>query len=1095
MAVVLFTDLVGSTELRGRLGEEAADELRRRHDQLLSRAVEAHNGRVVKGLGDGIMATFSGASEAVAAAVAIQQGIDRLNRSGKEAVPLAVRVGLSAGDVSFEHDDVHGTPVIEASRLCGAARGGEILASEIVRWLGGAQDALSLTPVGSLELKGLAAPVPAVRVEWQPAPGSAIPMPMLLTDIGRIFVGREAELDRLGQLWKEAAAGERRIALVAGEPGVGKTRLAAELAIRAHRDGAIVLAGRCDEDLGVPYQPFVEALRHFADHNPSAELAERLGRYGGELARLVPELQGRLPDIDPPLRSDPETERYRLFDGVTGWLTAVSGENPLLLVLDDLQWAAKPTLLLLRHVLRSPETLRVLVVGTYRDSEIGRGHPLLELLADLRRIAGFQRLPLAGLDEIAVAALLEEESGGQNLDDRGQELARRVWQETEGNPFFVVELLRHLGDSGAFSQPEARRTGAGSPEEPAIPEGIRDVVGRRLSRLSDETNRLLACAAVFGLEFEPLAVERAGPFPEQVVLNALAEASSGRLIVDVAGPVPRCRFVHALVRATLYDELTGVARAALHRKAAEAIEAIHGGDADDYLPALAHHWSRAATPSPETHKAVTYAARAGHRALAQLANDEAVAFYRQALDLLDGAGPATDGAQRVNLLISLGEAQRRAGEGSYRDTLLSAARLAQHRGDTAALAGAALANTRGHLMSVFGAVDHETVAVLEAAIAASASGTAEPAMRAKLLAILALELTFAGDWSRCLDLSDQALAMAHRLDDAETLAQVLLARFFPAHLPGLLEERLANTAELLDVAAAVADPALAARAHLLRARAALESGDTDEADRCFQIGESLSVPLGQPTLRWQVTYLQAAREIVAGRFSTAEQLLAESRQLGRLAGQADAEWIFALQAVQLRRAMGRIDADTVTLVEETAGPLRLTATVVAVGLCHLGRFDDARRALDRLGPTSVPIDPWWLFAMTNLASVAARLGARAHAAALASALRPYATQAIPYAAQPTPSVAHHLGLMATTIGRYAEAETWFASAVDAHDRLHAPHWVAGSEVEWGRMLLARDEPGDAQRARQLLVKASMTARQLRLTELEQDAFTLLQACP
>src|SRR5947208_50577 len=183
---------------------------------------------------------------------------------------------------------------------------------------------------------------------------SAIPMPALLTDVGRIFVGRDTELERLGQLWKEAVAGERRVALLAGEPGVGKTRLAAELATRVHQEGAIVLAGRCDEDLGVPYQPFVEALRHFADHIPSEQLRPRLGRYGGELARLVPELAEQAPDLPPPLRSDPETERYRLFDGVAAWLSAASPEEPLLLVVDDLQWAAKPTLLLLRHVVRSP---------------------------------------------------------------------------------------------------------------------------------------------------------------------------------------------------------------------------------------------------------------------------------------------------------------------------------------------------------------------------------------------------------------------------------------------------------------------------------------------------------------------------------------------------------------------------------------------------------------------------------------------------------------------------------------------------------------------------------------------------------------------
>ena len=318
-AIVLFTDLVGSTELRSRLGEAAAEVLRRQHDVLVDRRGRRKRGTVVKNLGDGIMATFAGASDAVEAAVAFQQAIVRHNRAGDTA--MEARIGISAGDVVVENDDCFGTPVIEAARLCAAARGGQILASEIVRWMAHAGEE-TFTPVGSLELKGLSRPLPTVQVNWQPAAQSPVPLPTFLTDIGKIFVGRDGQLDRLGQLWKEAAAGERRVAFLAGEPGVGKTRLAAELAPRVHDEGATVLAGRCDEDLGVPYQPFVEALRHFADHAPGLE--ERLGRYGGELARLVPELAERVPRLAEPMRSDPEMERYRLFDAVAAWLTATS---------------------------------------------------------------------------------------------------------------------------------------------------------------------------------------------------------------------------------------------------------------------------------------------------------------------------------------------------------------------------------------------------------------------------------------------------------------------------------------------------------------------------------------------------------------------------------------------------------------------------------------------------------------------------------------------------------------------------------------------------------------------------------------------------
>jgi class 3 adenylate cyclase len=611
-AIVLFTDLVGSTELRSRLGEQAAEELRRKHDRLLTEAVEARGGRVVKGLGDGIMATFSGAADAVAAGVQIQQTIDRLNRSGGSPAPLAVRIGISAGDVTFEDEDVHGTPVIEASRLCAVAEGGAILAADVVRVLAGSAEGRRCVPVGPLELKGLPDPVAAVRVDWEPLVGSPVPLPALLTDIGRIFVGREAQLERLEQLWKEAAAGELRVALLAGEPGVGKTRLAAELAIQVHERGAMVLGGRCDEDLGVPYQPFVEALRRFVNHAPEAELPDRLGLHPGELVRLVPEVAARLPELPPPLQSDPETERYRLFDAMASWLAAASSDEPVLLVLDDLQWAAKPTLLLLRHVVRSPESMRLFVLGTYRDTELGHDHPLVELLADLRRQGDVERLSLPGLDQLGVVAFMAH-AAGHEMDDEGLALARAIHEETEGNPFFVREVLGHLTETGGIEHQEGRWVTSASIDELGIPEGVREVVGRRLSRLSAEANAALRVAAVIGTEFEIPVLQTAGNLDEDVLLSSLEEAISARLVAEALGPTARYRFAHAIVRDTLYEELTAARRVAIHRKVAEGIEALYAGALDDQLPALAHHWARATPPAVETTPAVDYARRADDR--------------------------------------------------------------------------------------------------------------------------------------------------------------------------------------------------------------------------------------------------------------------------------------------------------------------------------------------------------------------------------------------------------------------------------------------------------------------------------------------------
>jgi class 3 adenylate cyclase len=508
-AIVLFTDLVRSTELRSRLGEEAAEVLRHRHDDLVTGVVEANRGRLVKHLGDGVMASFTGASDALAAAVGIQQALDRHNRSGASGVPLEVRIGVSAGDVAFEEADCFGTPVIEAARLCAAATGGQILVTDVVRLLAGTGGGYDLRPVGPLDLKGLPAPVSACEVAWEPLPAPFLPMPPLFTDIGRIFVGRGRELERLEQLWKEGAAGELRVAFLAGEPGVGKTRLAAELAREVHEEGATALAGRCDEDMGVPYQPFVEALRHFLDFTPDGDLPQRLGRYGGELTRLVPELTARLPELPPPLCSDPETERYRLFDGVAAWLAALSSDRPLLLVLDDLHWAAKPTLLLLRHVIRSSEPARLFVLATYRDTEVSRIHPLAELLADLAGQTGVERISLTGLDSTGVVAYMQR-AAGHDLDEEDLRLAHAIHEETEGNAFFVREMLRHLTETGALSWRHGRWFMRLPVEELGIPEGVREVVGRRLSRLSAEANRVLRMAAVAGTEFGAFHVEEVG---------------------------------------------------------------------------------------------------------------------------------------------------------------------------------------------------------------------------------------------------------------------------------------------------------------------------------------------------------------------------------------------------------------------------------------------------------------------------------------------------------------------------------------------------------------------------------------------------------
>ena len=1071
-ATVLFTDLAGSTELMSRLGQSAFDDVRRAHFAALRKAIQRNGGEEVKTLGDGILAVFGSAADATECAVAMQQAAQR--QAAVVQAPLAIRVGIGLGDVRFEEGDVFGTPVVEAARLVEVARPGQILATAIVQVVaGGRAGGVLFENIGSLQLKGLPEPVPACEIRWEALP-PLVPLPPLLTDKGPIFIAREEEMQRLEQLWKEAVAGELRLALLAGEPGVGKTRLAAELAGKVHDLGVTVLAGRCDEDLGVPYQPFVEALRHFVDHVPAEDLANRLGRYGGELARLVPEV-GDVPGLPSPLHSDPETERYRLFDAVAAWLAAASRDEPILLVLDDLQWAAGPTLLMLRHLIsRKAEATRLLIVGTYRDTELWHDHPLVEVLADLRRQEGVERVSLTGLDQSGVARFMEQRMG-HTLADEELPLAQAIYRETEGNPFFVREVLRHLAESGIANRPV---------EELGIPEGVREVVGRRLARLSKETNDVLRVASVVGTEFDVAVVQEAGHLDEEQLIAALEEASSARLIVDAPGN--RYGFAHSLVRHTLYESLSAARRVRLHMRVGEAIESVHALHLDEHMPALVHHWSRAAAPRAETARAVGYALRAGDLAQAQLAHHEAAAYYRQGLELLEADGG--DDAQRAKLLVLLGEAQHRMGDPGYRATVLEGAHLAERIGDAYGLARAALAGYRGIWSWSLG-VDRERVAALEAALRAWEGQ--EDLVRARLLANLAVELMFV-DRQRRWALSDEALAVARRLGDRPTLGRVLLSRIAAIWEPGALAERRAHVGELEVLAGELGDPFVKVWAELYGFETAMEVGEVDEADRLLAEAQRTAQEV-ERALRWFAEFPCAGRALFAGKVEEADKLAREALEIG-LATQPlnECRMIYGVQRFETRLEQDRLDEMLPALVEAAGGGIAESRAMLAQAHCELGHLDHARAVFDPLMAVlpDMPPDPNWIIAVIRSAAVCADLGDRTAAGRLYPLLAPYADRVAGNGVIWLGSVAHFLGVLATTLERFDDAEQHLAAGETANERLAAPGWLARTRLERARLLLRRGEPEDATEARQILDQVTATARELGLVSLERRAAAL-----
>ena len=590
---VLMTDLVASTAMAAALGPAAAEELRVEHFRLLRGAIERTAGREVKNLGDGLMVVFSSASESLACAVAMQQAVEARNRRAE--YQLGVRIGVSFGETNAEDGDYFGEPVVESARLCAHAASGQIVVNDLVRRLGGSRDGHSFQSLGGLELKGISEPVQAFELEWGPAPEIGIALPSRLHELpGTAYVGRVAEHERLTRLWGQAREGSLRVVLIGGEAGVGKTRLSTHLAHEVHREGATVLYGRSDEDLGVPYQPWAQALGYLVKEVPQRVLDAHVVHFGGDLARLIPALRDRVPDLPSPRESDPETERYLMYAAVAGLLETAGEEELLLLILDDLHWADGPTLSLLRHVVASGASMAVMVVGTYRDSELARDHPLTALLADLHREQGVERVTLTGLGSEDVVALMEA-AAGHELDEDGRALAAEITRETAGNPFFAGELLRHLTESGAIVQAEDGRWRlTGELADLGLPQSVREVIRRRVDRLGADARTALGAAAAIGRDFDLDLLLSVVDLPEARLLDLLYEGVAASLLQENRDRAGRFTFTHALVEHALCEDL-GVTRSVrLHKRIAEALEEQCGDEPGERLGELAGHWAAAA---------------------------------------------------------------------------------------------------------------------------------------------------------------------------------------------------------------------------------------------------------------------------------------------------------------------------------------------------------------------------------------------------------------------------------------------------------------------------------------------------------------------
>ena len=877
-----------------------------------------------------------------------------------------------------------------------------------------------------------------------------------------VFVGRGTELRTVLEALADAHDGRGGVLLLSGEPGIGKTRLADEVAAHARDQGIYTVRGRCWEEGGAPaYWPWVQLLRACMRSLEPEQLRRCVGSGGPVLAELLPELREQLGDIPRPVVRDPETLRFRLFDAVVSFLGELAAtERPLLVVLDDLHAADEPSLLLLRFLAGAIGDSRVLVLGAYRDTEPRRDE-LERLLADLLRERQMTRIPLGGLRRADVETYVRLSADG----GASPQVVDALHSQTAGNPLFIVETVRLLA-----AQDQLESTDIGG----IVPTGVRDAVNRRLAPLPDAARQALTVASVLGREFDPEALEQ---LAGDVAVDGVDVAIEARLVTAAPGAPGVLVFSHALVRDALYEAIPSRQRRELHRQAAEALERRQAADLGRHLAQLARHFYEAA----EDERARLYATQAAELAASRLAYEEAARLYGLALTLAERSEDAED-AELCDLLLGLGDARARAGDDAgARDTFLRAAEVARRAGLAEPLGRAAL-GYGGRWVWTKGRGDPHLLPLLEEAVRTLPSE--DSALRARLLARLAAgPLGIEGDASmaRRRVLSAEAVDIARRVGDPAVLAWTLDGRKVAIWAPDTLEEQWEIMDEMRELAERAGDPEQIVDARICRLIKLIERSELDQFEVEFTAARRVADELGQPGQRWLVTVHEPMYALLTGRLAGAEQLIEQAFELGRNSAPWNARIARLRERVVLCGLEGRLeDVEEELRAAATEEVLYPSVTAALASLyADMGDTGRCREAFESLAGQSfagIAFDDVWTYTIGTLAHACHFLEDRERAAVLYERLEPWAHRNLVAPIEASlGSAAWPLGRLAATLGEVEAAVGWFERAAAANEQAGALPWAAHARLDHARLLVTT---GDHASAEPLLAAASDAYRAL-----------------
>ena len=878
------------------------------------------------------------------------------------------------------------------------------------------------------------------------------------------LIGRLAELSTLESHLDAAMGGSTRLMLIAGDAGIGKTRVLMEMADRARRRGMIAVAGRWHRGEGAdPMWPWAEALRELVeDLGPSAALAD-LGAGASVVATAVPAVAEMLPDLPVPPRRSPSSARFRLFNAIGGFLHRAAARQPILLSLEDLHWADPPSLLLLEFIAEAQRASAMCVVCTYRDIEVRAGDPLVRTLAELSRSPAVHRMTLGGLSSSEVSAYVEQLIGTTPAPP----LLRTLVERTDGNPFFVGEVVRLLARKGGLEGAPAREPGV-----PRVPDEVRVVIDQRLSRLSAAAQPTLSAAAAIGREFDLDLLDSISRVHGDELLAVLEECVDERIIV----PLPRGRysFAHELVRERLYERLPVSARARVHGAIAKALVTARTAGIPISAAPLAHHFVQAALPGGDEamRLAIVYSLSAAWEATEQLAFEDAVFHHGMALRLAIRSGWGEPAQAR--LFLALAEAQSRAGDVALaRASFTGITRLARRMRDPELLARAAL-GYRGAVGTAFrfAPPDKDYVGLLEEALFMLGSSE-DSATRVGLLARLGMELYFTPDPDRRRTLSDQAVAMARRLAEPHVLAETLVARYITLWSPRNDTEQLAGGREAIRRSLELADRELELQARYWLAVDLLELGDFPALDAELAAVQRLAGELNQPVYTWWARMRLAMRTLLDGHFDDAERLADEALPLGVAAKEANALQAHAAQIMLVRWEQGRVGELATVAVEygRRFPHSRVWQSARAFIAAFSADAVAARAMLTRAVAddcASIPHDFLWLPTVALLAEVAVELDDAEAAARLHCVLAPYGDRWVTFgpAAACYGPVARLLGLLDMTCGNWPRAECQLEQAHEAALRAGSRSWIIHARAGQALVMLRRGS-GETSRGQHL----------------------------